>query len=184
MLKNHLFAGILIFTIATISLSLVSEQVIAQTMTPRQQMMMGTNSDQITCADDKVLMMKNAGDTVCVSPNSYLRLADRGWGNFDMNMMNNNQQVQNVMNSMIKNPNVGKLWYDIVRDNPQNTQSMVEQMTSSMKQNTQKMQPMMNFMMNDPELRQQMMDQMLQNTLMMQGMKTNTQMMTMIQSGN
>ncbi|MFB5621042.1 MAG: hypothetical protein ACE5RC_07945, partial [Nitrosopumilus sp.] len=164
-MKNPIFVGIMVVFVITISLSLLSEQAIAQTtMSPRQQMMMGTNPDQIVCAEDKVLMMRGIGNNpVCVNPNSYLRLADRGWGNFDMNMMENNQQMQNVMNSMIKNPNVGKLWYDIVRDNPQDTQSMVDQMVSSMRQNPQKMQPMMNFMMNDPELRQQMIDNMMNN---------------------
>ena len=182
-MKNKILSGIIIISILTISLSLVSEQVLAQTlMSPRQQIMMGTN--QIACADDKVLMMKNIGMSACVSPNSYLRLADRGWGNFDMNMMTNNQQMQSVMNSMISNPQVGKLWYDSVTNNQQNIQSMVDQMYSNMKQNPQKMQPMMNFMMNDPELRQQMMDNMLQNSQMMQGMKANNQMMNMMQSGN
>ncbi|NNM36089.1 MAG: hypothetical protein HKO48_03125, partial [Nitrosopumilus sp.] len=110
-MKNALFSVILIFTIATISLSLLSEQVMAQTMmTPRQQMMMGTNPNQIVCADGKVLMMKNMGMPACVNPDSYLRLADRGWGNWDMNMMTNDpQQMQRVMNSMLSNQQTGKL---------------------------------------------------------------------------
>ena len=62
---------------------------------------MGTSPNQIVCADGKVLMMKNMGMSACVNPNSYLRLADRGWGNWDMNMMTNDpQQMQRVMNSM------------------------------------------------------------------------------------
>ena len=87
-MKNAIFSGILILAIATISISLLSEQVIAQTMmSPRQQMMMGTNPNQIVCADGLVPMMKNMGMTACVNPDTYLRLADRGWGNWDMNMM-------------------------------------------------------------------------------------------------
>ena len=173
-MKNTIFTGILVITIITISLSLFSEPALSQTMmSPKQQIMMGTNPDQIICGDDKVLMIKNIGMPACVSPNSYLRLADRGWGNFDMNTMTNNQQIQNVMNSMINNPQIGKLWYDIVPSNPQNVQNMVTQMMSSIKQNPQKMQPMMNFMMNDPELRQQMMNSMMNNQQFMNNLMQN-----------
>jgi hypothetical protein len=111
-------------------------------------------------------MMKNSEIVSCISPNIYLRLADMGWRDFDMSMMTNNQQMQSVTNSMMNNPNIGKLWHDIVRDNHQNT---VEQMTSSMKQNSQKMQPMM----NDLELRQQMTDNMMNNPQFMNSLMQN-----------
>ena len=80
-MKTTIFTAITILAILTISLSLFSEQALAQTMmTPRQQMMMGTNPNQIVCAEGKVLMMKNMGMSACVNPDSYLRLVDRGWG--------------------------------------------------------------------------------------------------------
>jgi hypothetical protein len=45
-MKNTIFSGILIIAILTISISLFSEQIMAQTMmSPRQQMMMGTTDD-------------------------------------------------------------------------------------------------------------------------------------------
>ena len=166
MSKSIPMAIILTVAIFTISLSLVSEQVLAQTMmmSPRQQMMMGTNSDQITCADGKVLMMNNQGIPACVNPDSYLRLAERGWGNFDMNMMTNNpEQMQRVMNSMMNNPQTGKLWYDTMTNDPQHLQTMTNQMMTTMTNNPQMMGPMMNSIMNDPELRQQMMNMMMKH---------------------
>ena len=144
-MKDIPFTGLVFIAIFTISISLISEQVLAQTMmmSPRQQMMMGTNPIQVVCAEDKVLMMRGAGTPACVNPNSYLRLADRGWGNFDMNMMmaNNPQQMQRIMNSMMDNPQVGKLWYDVMTDDPQHVQSMVNQMTTSMMNNPRMMGP-------------------------------------------
>ena len=92
-MKNAIFSGILVIVILTISISLFSEQIMAQTMmTPRQQMMMGTNPNQITCADGKVLMMNNIGMPACVSPSTYWKLADRAWGNFDTELLAKNQK--------------------------------------------------------------------------------------------
>lgn len=116
----------MIFVIS-ISLFLLSEQAIAQAiMSPKQQMMMGTSPDQITCTEDKVLMMKSTGNPVCVHPNSYLRLVDRGWGDFDMNMMTNNQQMQSVMNSMMDDPELRQQMMDNMVNNPQMMQSMMQ----------------------------------------------------------
>ena len=128
------------------------------------------------------MMMRGTTESlVCVNPNTSLRLADRGWGNFDMNMMmrNNPQQFQVLANSMLNNPTTSKLWYDVGFD-PNITQNLADQITSSMMQNPQKMNPMMNFMMSDPELRQQMLDMMMQNQEMMQTIRGNSTMMGMI----
>jgi len=187
--KNYLLTGILVFAITTISLSLLSEQVLAQSnmsMSPRQQMSMLNDPNQIQCRDDFVMMMRGTtGSLVCINPDTSLRLADRGWGIFDMNMMMNNNpsQLQGITNSMMKNPNTSKLWYDI-SDNPNTTQSVVDQMTSSMRQNPQKMNPMMNFMMNDPDLRQKMVDSMMKNSQMMQSMRDNNQIMSMMKDNS
>ncbi len=143
-------------------------------------MMTGTNPDQITCVDGKVLMMKNTGTPACVNPDSFLRLADRGWGNWDMSMMTNNpQQMQRVMNSMMNNPQTGNLWYDIMKNDPQHMQPM---MNNNWTMNNPQMMgpmmgPMMNSMMDDPELRQQMMNNMMMNPQMMQSMMNNQQFM-------
>ena len=166
----------MLFAIITISISLFSEQVFAQTsmpMSPRQQMSTLNDPSQIHCREGFVMMMRGTTDSsVCVNPNTSLRLVDRGWGNFDMNMMmkNNPQQFQVLANSMLNNPNTSKLWYDVGFE-PNIKQNLADQITSSMIQNPQKVNPMMNFMigsmMNDPELRQQMIDQMMNNQEMM-----------------
>ena len=123
------------------------------------------------------MMRGMSGTPVCVNPDTWLRLADRGWGMWDMNMMMQNPtQMQQVMNSMMNNPDTGKLWYDTMTD-PQHMQDMFDQMTTTMKQSPQNSWPMMNFMMNDPELRQQMIDQMMQNQDMMQSILQHQQFM-------
>ena len=187
-MKSYLLTGILVFAITTISLSLLSEQVLAQSnmpMSPRQQMSMLNDPSQVQCREGYVMMMRGTDETpVCINPNTSWRLADRGWGNFDMNMMMNNnpQQFQSLTNSMMNNPNTSNLWYDLAFD-PNRMQDVADQMTSSMRQNPQMMNPMLNFMMNDPELRQQMIDQMMQNPQMMKTVRGNSTMMGMMMDG-
>jgi len=181
-MKNEVFSGIIIIAIFTISISLISEQVMAQTMmTPKQQMTMGTNPDQITCADGKVLMMNSMGMPACVTPSTYWRLADRGWGNFDTELLAKNQNhMHGIMGAMVNHPQISQHMHDWMRDNPQHVQTMMNNWIPQMMQNNQWMMNMMGPMMNDPELSQQMMDHMIMNPQMMQNMQSNKQWMRMM----
>jgi plastocyanin len=181
-MKNAIFSGITIIVILTISISLLSEQIMAQTMmTPKQQMMMGTNPNQIICADGKVLMINNMGMPTCVSPFTYWKLADRDWGNFDTELLAKNQNhLHGVMGAMINNPQMSQHMHDWMRDNPQHMKTMMNNWMPQMTQNNQWMMNMMGPMMNDPELSQQMMNHMMMNPQMMQNMQSNKQWMGMI----
>jgi plastocyanin len=186
-LRNTVLTGIIVFTIATISFSLFSESVFAQMshhMTPRQQMMMGTSPNQITCPDGKVLMMKHMGMPSCVNPSTYWKLADRGWGTFDTDTLTKNQNhMHGVMGVMINHPQMSQHMHDWMRDNPQHMQTMMDTWMPQMMQNDQWMMNMMGPMMNDPELSQQMMNHMMMNPQMMNHMKSNQQWMNMMHGG-
>jgi len=125
---------VLVFTPILVNQVFAQNQMGMPMMSPRQQWMMTNNIEEITCREGMVLMLKGANATpACLSSNSYLRLADRGWGNFDVNMMvNRPQQMQGVMNSMMNNPQMAQQWQDMMANNPQQMQSMANQMTSSM----------------------------------------------------
>ena len=77
-----------------------------QVLPPHQQMRMINNPNQVMCSPDMVLMMRGSdGIPACVTPQSYLRLADRGWGNFDWNLLSQHpHQMQGVMMNMMNNP--------------------------------------------------------------------------------
>ncbi|EIJ66638.1 hypothetical protein BD31_I1829 [Candidatus Nitrosopumilus salaria BD31] len=181
-----MLTGILIFAIATISLSLLSEQAMAQSMmSPKQQMMMGTSPNQIVCADGKVLMMKHMGMPACVNPSTYWRLADRSWGNFDTELLAQNQNyMQGVMGTMMNHPQMSQYMHDWMTDNPQHMQTMMDYWVPQMAQNNQWMMNMMGPMMNDPELSKQMMNYMMMNLQMMDKMKSNQQWMEMMHGGS
>jgi len=154
-----IFFAVSIVTLLSLSPILVNQafaqnQMGMSMMSPRQQWMMTNNIDDITCREGMVLMIRGANATpVCVSPNAHLRLMDRGWGMFDANIMANRpQMMQSVASQMTPNP------------------EMMQQMRDMMG-------PMMQNIMNDPELRQQMIDQMIQRHQLMQELIQNQQFM-------
>ncbi len=163
-------ASILILTILVLSPILVNQafaqnQMGVSMMSPKQQWMMTNNIDDITCREAMVLIIRGANATpACVSPNAYLRLMDRGWGMFDANIMADRpQMMQSVASQMIQNPQMMQQMREMMVDNPQQMRDM--------------MGPMMQNIMNDPELRQQMIDQMMQRQQLMQELMQNQQFM-------
>jgi plastocyanin len=183
--RHFLFYGLALALLFTISFTLISEPVFAQmntSMSPRHQMQMMNDPSNVECQQGMVLMMKNAtGNPVCVNPSSYWRLADRSWGIFDTNLLNQNQNhMHGVMGAMINHPQMSQHMHDWMKDNPQHMQNMMDTWMPQMMQNDQWMMNMMGPMMNDPELNQQMMNHMMMNPQMMDTMKSNQQWMGMM----
>jgi len=184
-LKNSALTAIIVLSIVTISFSLFSELIFAQMttyMTPHHQMKMMNDPTQVTCREGMVLMMKgSSGNPTCVNSSTYWKLADRDWGNFDTELLAQNQNhLHGVMGAMINNPQISQHMHDWMRDNPQHMQSMMNNWMPQMTQNNQWMMNMMGPMMNDPELSQQMMNHMMMNPQMMQNMQSNKQWMGMM----
>ncbi len=186
-MKNTVLSGIIVLAIFTISFSLFSEPVFAQMtyMTPHHQMKMMNDPMQVTCRDGMVLMMKgSSGNPVCVSSSTYWRLADRAWGNFDTELLAQNQNhMHGVMGAMINNPQMSQYMHDWMGNNTEHMQTMMDTWMPQMMQNDQWMMNMMGPMMNDPELSQQMMNHMMMNPQMMQNMQSNQQWMGMMHGG-
>ena len=123
-LKNSALTAIIVLSIVTISFSLFSEPIFAQMtpyMTPHHQMKMMNDPTQVTCRDGMVLMMKDSsGNPTCVNPSTYWKLADRDWGNFDTELLAQNQShMQGVMGAMINHPQMSQNMHDWMRGNPQ-----------------------------------------------------------------
>ena len=129
-MKQSLFFGLVFTLLFTISFTLISEPIFAQMnthMSPRHQMQMMNDPSKVVCQQGMVLMMKNAtGNPVCVSPSSYWRLADRAWGIFDTDLLNqNSQHMQGVMGSMMNHPQMSQYMHDWMTNNPQHMQKMM-----------------------------------------------------------
>lgn len=104
-----ILACVMILTILSIA-PILSNPVFAQMgmpmMSPRQQYMIHNDPNQITCRPGMgLLISSSSGTPACVTSTTYMRLVDRGWGNYDTNYMMKDQQfLQGVMNNMMYHP--------------------------------------------------------------------------------
>ncbi|MFB5597633.1 MAG: hypothetical protein ACE5RJ_01265 [Nitrosopumilaceae archaeon] len=181
----------IVFLAVTITLFSLSQQAIAQNqmgmnmMSPRQQWMTINDINELNCRDDLVLMTKANGTPACVSPHAYFRLVDRGWGHFDDSLYVNRQQMmQNLMGHMVRDPGLMQPMHQMILQDQQQVIAMTDLWYDSVKQNPQVMSNFMMSAMNNTDLRQQMIDSMIQNPQMMQAMKGNNQIMGMMQGGS
>jgi len=72
----------------------------------RQQMKMHNDPIQIVCREGMgMIMSSSTGDPACVSPTTYMRLVDRGYGHSNFNFIVKDQQfMQGIMNNMMYHP--------------------------------------------------------------------------------
>ena len=150
-------------------------------MSPRAQWQNTPDTSQITCQEGFVLLTKSNGMPACVSPSSYLRLVDRGWGMWDDSvMMNRPQMMNNLIETMMQEPQLMQHWHGMILKNPQQVQETRDQWIQQLKDNPQLMANMMGPITMDPDLQKQMIDHMLQNKPMMQYIRNNTDWMNLM----
>ena len=159
---------------------------------------------QLTCAKGTaILLMDNDGEPTCVKPSTYLTLVDRGYGKFDSNiMMNRPMMMQGLMGQMMDDPNLTQQMIDNMMNNQQMMQSMMSnnQMMGMMRggmmgqgqmgqgmmgqgmmgqgmmmRSPEVMNDMMNQMIQNPEFRQQMIDEMQRHHDFMKELSENQQ---------
>ena len=118
-------ASVAIFSILLLT-PILSNPVFAQMgipmMSPRQQYMMHNDPNQITCRQGMgLLISSSSGTPACVTPTTYMRLVDRGWGNYDFNQITRDQQfMTGIMNNMMFHPRMMGYWMN----DPQSLQYM------------------------------------------------------------
>ena len=159
---------------------------------------------QLTCAKGTaILLMDNDGEPTCVKPSTYLTLVDRGYGKFDSNiMMNRPMMMQGLMGQMMDDPNLTQQMIDNMMNNQQMMQSMMSnnQMMGMMRggmmgqgqmgqgmmgqgmmgqgmmmRSPEVMNDVMNQMIQNPEFRQQMIDEMQRHHDFMKELSENQQ---------
>jgi len=168
--------------IALLALSpILADSIFAQTqryMPVMHQWNLHHDLTQLTCAKGTaILLMDNDGEPTCVKPSTYLTLVDRGYGKFDSNiMMNRPMMMQGLMGKMMDDPNLTQPMIDNMMKNQQMMQSMMDDnqmmgmMRGGMMGQGMMGQGMMGqgmmgkgMMMNNPELMNNIMNQMVQN---------------------
>lgn len=156
-----LFVGMILVT--SIIPSLFSDSFAQENpvISPRHQWKTISSIDEITCKEGLILLQKNNGAPSCVSPTAYLKLVDRGYGMFDSSiMMNRPVMMNNLMPYFASNDNLMQHWHTMMRNNPTILNQTITDWIMHMKNNPKVLTNIMGPMTSDPQLRDQMIEQM------------------------
>ena len=144
----------------------------AQKMSPHQQWKQFSNIDMITCKEGHLLLQKTNGNPSCVMPSTYLKLVDRGYGNFDSSIMNKHpEMMNNLMSNMASNQNLMHHWHEMMQKNPSMMKQTMDDWVSQIKDNPELLKNMLGPMTSDPKLRETMIDAMKNHSHMETSLK-------------
>jgi hypothetical protein len=90
-----------------------------QEMSPRDQWEKFTDPDTLICKQGHLLLQKNDGNPACVMPSTYLKLIDRGYGNYDSSILSKRPEMMNhLMQNITSNESLMYHWHDMLQRNP------------------------------------------------------------------
>ena len=172
-----LFAIILTITISPSFF----ENSLAQQMTPHQQWKKFTDIDMMTCKSGHLLIQKNNGNPACVTPSTYLKLVDRGYGLHNQSIMDKNPEMMNdLMNSMASNEKLMSHWHEMIQNDPNMMIETMNDWVLQIKNNPELLKNMLSPMTSDPELRKKMVHTMKNHSQMETHLKSHSAWMDSI----
>ncbi|MDH5658321.1 MAG: hypothetical protein OEY17_03115 [Nitrosopumilus sp.] len=125
-----------------------------------------------------MLLQKSNGNPACVLPSTYLKLIQRGYGNYDASIMSKRPAMMyTLMQNMVSNQNIMYHWHEMMQKNPRIMMDTVDDWVSQMKDNPVLLKNMLGPMTSDPQLREMMIDTMKNNHHMENSLKMNSQWM-------
>ncbi|MDH3278990.1 MAG: hypothetical protein OEM17_02340 [Nitrosopumilus sp.] len=144
---------LIVFSISVMYL----EDSFAQNISPHHQWKKFTDPDTITCKPDHLLLQKNDGTPACVMPSTYLKLVDRGYGNYDTSIMSKRPEMMNqLIQNMVVNEKLMHHWHEMMQKNPTIMMQTLNDWVIQMKENPELMKNMLGPMTSDPQLREKM----------------------------
>jgi len=147
-------------------------------MFPHQQWKKFTDPDTLTCKQGYLLLQKSNGNPSCVLPPTYLKLVQRGYGNYDTSIMSKRPEMMNIlMQNMASNQSIMYNWHEMMQKNPKIVIDTMDNWTSQMKDNPALLKNMLGPMTSDPQLREKMIETMKNHPHMETSLKVNPQWM-------
>ena len=87
---------------------------------PRAQMHSGIISTDVVCNENFVLMVRESGSAACLTPASFLRSVDRGWGVADLNLLAEHpEQLEAIIATMMQNRQLREQVIERISANPE-----------------------------------------------------------------
>ena len=163
-----MFAGIIYF-----------ENSFAQKETsPHQQWKKFADIDMVTCKQGYLLILKTGGDPLCVLPTTYLKLVDRGYGNYDSSIMSQRPAMSNdLMHAVISNESLMHHWHEMMQKNPTAKTQTAANWISHIRDDPDLLKNILGPIASDPKLRLAMIDAMENHTHMETSLKQHSEWM-------
>ncbi|MDH3277246.1 MAG: hypothetical protein OEL77_02390 [Nitrosopumilus sp.] len=149
-----------------------------QTMSPRNQWIQFGDSDVLSCKEGLILLQKPTGTPACVSPESYLKLVDRGYGKFDSSqLIKRPEMMTSLMNAMIVDQQLMHHWHIMMLNDSKILQQTLSDMILQLKENPKYMANLLEPMIANPESREKMIEHMKNHNQMMVSLRDNSEWM-------
>ena len=90
-----------------------------------EQTKQGTPASEVTCNESFVLMVRESGKAACLTPISFIRSVDRGWGIADLELMEKHpKQLDAIIATILENDQLRKMVIDRIIENPEAVQKI------------------------------------------------------------
>jgi len=87
---------------------------------PKSQMLSGIMPSEVVCKENFVLMVRESGNPACLTPASYLRSVDRGWGVADLDLMEKHpEQLDAIIATIMQNRELREQVIEKISANPE-----------------------------------------------------------------
>ena len=91
-----------------------------ESMSPLKQMEQGVPASEVACKEGLVLMVRESGEAACLTPPSYLRSIDRGWGVGDLDLLQEHPgQLDSIIATIMQNRELRQQIIDRISENPE-----------------------------------------------------------------
>jgi hypothetical protein len=153
----------------------------SQIIPPRHQWKQLPDPDILTCKEGLILIQKTNGSPACVSPTTYLKLVDRGYGKFDSSqLMKRPVMTNHLMSGMINESQLMHHWHTMMLNDPKIMQHTMSNMVLQLKENPEFMANILGPMTTNPDLREQMIEHMKNHNHMMNSFQEHPEWMNSV----
>lgn len=148
---------------------------------PRQQWNHLPDPNNLTCKSGLILIQKNNGFPSCVSPSTYMKLVDRGYGKFDSSqLMKRSEMMLSLMHEIIKDTRLSTHWHTMMQNDPKILNQTMSGMVLNLKENSLPLDHVIGPMMVNPQMQKEMIAQMKKNDQMMMSLQENPKWMNSV----
>jgi hypothetical protein len=152
-----------------------------QEMSPHYQWKKFADPDTLICKQGYLLLQKNDGNPACITPSTYLKLIDRGYGDYDSSIMSKRPEMMNhLMQNITSNESLMYHWHDMLQRNPSMMVQTMNNWIIQMKDNPEFLKNMLGPMTSEPKLREKMIETMKNHPHMEDSLKGHSKWMNSI----